>query len=181
MEERITERSLSRSAGSLRSSLSISVALHAFLLFAWALLAGQQAAKNAQHRETIWIEMDPLAKIKKLQDKNSQRVVQTAAGNRTETPAPDANLGERNQIVDRQTVSAKRTTVMGQQARAHAKPSERVSEKSERAPEKAALPTPTLSKLGVPILPMQRKQAITQGDDSGPAPSASAPQDYIKG
>jgi protein TonB len=165
---------------SLRSSISISVGFHVLFFVAWALLFGQQAAKNTQRRDTIWIEMDPVAKARKLQKKESERIVQTGAGQPTKSPAPDAHLGERDQVVDRQTVSAKRTTVMGEQARA-AKPTARERAEAQKQQEESVLPTPTLSQLGVPILPMQRKNALTDAGETGPMNPGATPQDYIKG
>src|SRR5690242_7120452 len=102
-------------ARSLRSSVVVSVALNLFFLMACAILTLQRPA--VAPRRTTWIELDP-SKIpevpkKKTQDEIRKRqLVQTEKGHIVEKALPDSFLGEHNQVVDRQTVSHKRETVM---------------------------------------------------------------------
>jgi TonB family protein len=159
----------------LRSSISLSVFLHALLFLTWAALVGQQAAR-APRRETILVELDPrqaLERMKKKADEsNDKRIVQTQLAEKSKQAAKDAYLGEQTQIVDRQTVGRTHEVSQAQQARAP-KAAARRKELAEARP---------LSKFGIPILPDPKERAQRENDRSDwlPAPG-SLPQDYVKG
>ena len=107
---------------SLRSSIAVSVSVHFFFLMVCAYLATQRPAIPT--RRTTWVELDPLKFPPAVKDLTKSKhddeafkrrqLVQTEKGREVEKAAPDALLGERNQTVDRQTVSRARQTVMGQ-------------------------------------------------------------------
>ncbi|MBC7693342.1 MAG: energy transducer TonB [Methylotenera sp.] len=134
------------------------------------------------------IEIEPLKKKSDLRDDQSHKIVQTDAGKRTETPAPDAFLGEHTQTVDRQTVSKNRLTQTGgkTQTQAH-----KHSEASKSQIKSAASPDVTvvanhdgaLSKFGVAILPPlgSKQKQNEQAEQSDSPLSAATAQDYVKG
>jgi protein TonB len=156
--------------GGLRSSISLSLVAHALLLLAWAILFGQQTARQVPKRLT-WIEVEPFPKsLKKLKEvSKSHRVVQTMKGQRTETAPADAFLGEQNQEVDRQTVSRQKSTVMGQ-ARERVQPREKgLQNERERA----------LSRLGIPMPKVAKAPA--DHDEPQWATGEGLPEDYVKG
>ncbi len=133
------------------------------------VLLAQQAVHQLPKKLT-WIELEPIPKRKSKEEPPSKRIVQTAEGQKTDKAAPDAFLGKQNQTVDRQTVSEKELTRMGQEA----------SKPKARAKEKIG----ALGNLGVPILPPG--QTLTEEDPTerlAPAwkQDTGVPQDYVKG
>jgi TonB family protein len=153
----------------LKRSLSLSIFFHALLATLFLALQIANPAKDAQPKLT-WIEIQPLPK--RQSDPARKQLVQTERGEQVEKAAPDAFLGERNQRVDRQTVSRSRSTVLGS-SRPAGKPAERTDPERRPVPDRAR----PLGNLGIP-LPAPAKAAA---DPSNWAPSGAAPQDYIKG
>src|ERR1700722_5806720 len=99
---------------SLRSSISLSVFVHALLFLAcFALLSQRTGQVRTTH--TTWIEIEPLhqARIPLENPKIHKQIVQTDEGHDAK-PVPNAYLGAKDQQVDRQTVSKDHTTAMGQ-------------------------------------------------------------------
>src|SRR5271154_5664129 len=104
---------------SLSRSISFSLLVHALFFFACFLLLGQRQL-YVPHDRSITIELtDPLEALRKAREKSEldnqrRRIVQTAKGELVDQADKKAFLGEKNQHVDRETVSANRTTVMGE-------------------------------------------------------------------
>jgi TonB family protein len=167
----------------LRSSITISVSVHGLFLLLWIALFGHQAAQLPRSKVT-WIEVAPLEKSltqAKKDEANSHRIVQTAKVEKTLTAAPDAFLGEQNQIVDRQTVSRSHETHEGAQTSRNSK-SKSKSETKNLAKDKTL--GNTLSKLGLAMLPSDRKTGGALNESDEPAYDGSAPSqasDYVKG
>jgi TonB family protein len=158
----------------LRSSLSLSLMVHALIMAAWAFLFAGQAANNAK-KSLTWIEVDPAprrhARVeKKAEDHNSNRIVQTASGFNTERAAPDAFLGERTQVVERQTVGKTKSTVIGGSSAVQ-------KIKSQTKPEGP------LVKYGIPIFRSGKLdvKTLTKQDQPQWASSDGVAQDYVKG
>jgi TonB family protein len=161
----------------LRSSISLSVVLHALLFTAWAVLAGKQAAKNAG-REWVQIELAPTVTKTQTKDDDTRRVVQTEAGRKVQTAPEKAQLGERNQVVDRETVSKTRAIQVGRATRPAPAPRPRASS----AGQERVAPAPSLSQLGVPIVPRGSSERATAPEWRSADPSApAAAADYIYG
>lgn len=167
----------------LRSSLSLSVLVHALFILAWAVVFSQQAAKQDVKKLT-WIELDPLPKsltqTRKKESEPTKRIVQTAEGTRTETAAPDAYLGERTQTVDQQTVSKRRETHVGSAPRTRPAPTQAQSADSAREKSVAQATPKALSKLGVPILPKAWNHA-PKPEQPNWAMGEGLSQDYVTG
>ncbi len=155
----------------LRSSFSLSVFFHAFLLLAWFVFLSQRAMVSPSPR-MILIEIDPLPKKQTEAEENSKRVVQTLQTEKKEKSLPNAFLGAQNQVVDQQTISAKKIVAMGHQA-------SRPQDKTESTRE-------ALSKFGVPLLSnINQKIRPEEAFQERLAPQWTqqndSPRDYIKG
>lgn len=169
----------------LRSSVSMSVAVHAVFFLAWALLIGQQAAKIAHPPKLTWIEVDPLSPEAKrrLEEKTKNRVVETAPSRKTDEAAEDAFLGKQNQIVDRQTV-AKSPSL---DAKGGSGKKSTAQSRKDQTKTKDQAKSRELSRFGLPMLPQQRELAKPEPQrDTGPyaderMSEGSQARDYIKG
>lgn len=168
-----------RGLSSFRSSFSISLALHLVLGLLCFFLLSQRTANTP--RQLTWIQLEPTVTpdaLKKAQDalKNKKQIVQTEKGAETKTPAPDAFLGERNQTVDRETVNATRTTVIGKEKEHKAKT--QTSKVVQAAPA-----IPSFGSLGAQILPKASEAKTDEqvAREENWADQAGAPQDYVKG
>src|SRR4051812_10549578 len=104
---------------SLSRSLSFSLAIHALFFFACFLLIGQSQL-HAPRTRSITIELeDPseqLRKVRQSREDNKRRIVQSEHGQVVDQAVKDAFLGEKSQVVDRQTVNKDHTTTMGSKA-----------------------------------------------------------------
>lgn len=168
----------------LRSSISLSLALHALFLIACAFLL-QQRPTIFPSPNYHWVEVAALPEKsvqKRTDEATRKQIVQSNQGQVVEKAAPDAFLGERTQVVDRQTVSKDRTTVIGQSKKSST--AKKMTETAERSvPRDLA---PTLSHLGVPILEqikrdVARERAEGPGFNSAIEGDAVTAHDYIKG
>jgi TonB family protein len=169
----------------LRSSLSISVFLHALFALLCALLISHQPA-HVKPRPWTWVVVDPPRKAapaqERRQDQLRKQIVQTLEGQKAQQAAKDAFLGERTQVVDRQTVSSERQTRIGK-ARSTAQP------RSESETRQAAAPKPAskagaLTTFGLPILPSAeqlRQEQEKRRDERQWASQGASPQDFVKG
>lgn len=163
--------------GGLRSSISLSLLVHAFLVFACAFFFTQKSVGPSSARKLTWIEVDPRLAEKEKQkpkaeaERPDQRIVQTAIEEKSKTAAPDAFLGAQNQVIDRQTVSKERVAVTGGAQRAPLTKSAKESVKGQAA----------LSKLGLAIIPKGKAEATPQDDTHRWAELGSLAQDYVKG
>jgi TonB family protein len=173
-----------RSLRIFRSSLSVSFFLHLLLGLVCFLMLSRQAA--VRPRQLTWIEVEPALTsdaMKKIQDalKNKNQIVQTEKGEKTDKAVPNAYLGEQNQTVDRQTVSATHNTTMGKSHDVAKATSEtkKAGEKSKQVVQAA----PAIGNLGVPILPKAGKPKSDEqvAHEENWADQGSAPQDFVKG
>jgi len=163
---------------SLRSSLSISVVVHFFLLIIWTILVGQRTAITP--KQFTFVELEPLPeKFKKqISESNSKRLVQTSRGQEVDKAAPDAFLGEKTQVVDRQTVNVAKTTSVALKQKTRSKIEEAVRD------EKALQRKTVISKFGVPIfstMPQGKKLLNPDQDRPWAIIDESMPQDYVRG
>lgn len=168
---------------SLRSSISISVVFHALFVLACLILASQRPAETM--KKLTWIEVQPITlppTVKKSTDDSvKKQVVQTEDGRKIDKALPDSFLGEKNQVVDRQTVSRNHTTQMGHTAQAKApKTTQAKKETEEQAQNKLG----TLNRLGLPMLPMDR--GVGANLPNAPeqpewANLGKTPEDFVKG
>ncbi len=173
-------------ARSLRRALTASAAFHGFLaLFLFLFGVIQLGPKPAQLPAPIWIDLKPENLAQRPdhleQSRTRNRIVQTDVARPTDQAAPDSFLGEKNQIVDRETVSKNRITEMGASntlPKAKTKTDAKQEIKQALA-EKTFVPS--LDQLGVPILPMQKKQEQQAGNAPEWTTYGALPQDYVPG
>lgn len=150
------------------SAFTASVAFHAFAALAFALLSTWQA-RNLAKPEPIWVDLVRPSTPRETDPR--QQIVQTAPGETAKQAAADAFLGQKTQVVDRQTVSKERTTRVATQPKvaATAKPVEKTR------------PVTTLSNLGVAMLPPTQLLNKQPEREERWADPGKAPQDYVKG
>lgn len=173
--------------GHLRSSFSLSVAIHLLLFMVCAALLSQRA--TVPLRRTTFIELEPIPQEllnKNRQAKPNQRIVQTTKGEKTDVAAPDAFLGEQTQTLDRQTVSRDKMIQMGESKKTTAKHDFKTKKTAKQMTAKPwALP---VQNLGLAILPTAKqmeeiaRQSSDGRDNSHFANSGEqSPKDYIQG
>jgi TonB family protein len=150
-------------AVSYRFSFSLSLALHLLAFWLLFFISAQKAID--MQKKPIWIEIDT------TQDRNFRKqIVQTAPGQQVKEAKPDAFLGEKNQVVEKESVGKKFVESTAQQPRSR-------TAKADRSAKVQ------LKELGIPILPMA-KQAMPQAEDSEQphwAEQGNVAQDYVKG
>lgn len=160
----------------LRSSLSLSVILHAVLFSMWVLLAGKQAA-HRDTREWVMIDLAPTSqKPKAADDASKQRIVQTTPGRAVEQAPEGAHLGERNQVVDRQTVSRTRKIQIGQTPKATGSS----ANPTQAAPAPQAAASPRLGSLGLAMLPKPATERL-RAPEWRSADAGAPASDFIRG
>ncbi|MGK5082204.1 energy transducer TonB [Bdellovibrionota bacterium FG-1] len=167
----------------MRRSVVLSALFHAIFGVACLILLRLQAHSPAPRRLT-WVELDPSVHqkvlVKSEQEQFKNKIVQTSKGQEAKTAAPDSYLGEKTRIVDRQTVSSQRMTVMekkGKTAATQAK-ARNAAESGEKTPSMA------LKKLGLAVLPEARRPGAEKElakDEPQWANIGAEPQDYIEG
>jgi protein TonB len=90
-------------------SFLLSILLHAAFLLVWGVYAVSNRSLTApQAPKYVLIEVDPILKPSAKDSKNTQ-VVQTEKAHESKTATPDAFLGERTQIAEKQTTSLPKT------------------------------------------------------------------------
>ncbi len=166
----------------LRRPLAISFALHALLFLILLKGLGPVPARS----KPVWIEVEAVPALRpksRVADASRNRIVQTRSEQPAREAPKDAFLGERNQVVERQTVSRDQVTRMGDQARASSQPKSPKTRTAQKFP--SMTPAASLSHLGVPI-PEPRSQTLSpeeqlalerQPDRNG----RGTPQDYVRG
>jgi len=165
----------------------VSLGIHA-LFAAFAIWLGTLPPTPIQPDKNLtWIEIEPTPSTETQKDQTRKEVVQTLPGQEVKDAAKDAFLGERTQIVDRQTVSKNKTTVIGQNTQG-AQSQEKSETKSARPMAKAQpMEATPLTSLGVPMLPFQKKNLDTaqemQKQETQPrwAQQGEQLQEYVKG
>lgn len=171
---------------SLRNPVSLSLLAHALFFFVCTVLMTQQMAAKKRPPLT-WVELtQPQPKTRSSrseEDSVRKHIVQTTPGKQVEKAAKDAFLGEKNQVVDRETVSKSHRISIGQsptmsQAKA---PKESAKTEAEKA-EKDVIQTGPLSQFGVPILSHLKRlnQAPAQREPQWATPG-QVTEDYVKG
>jgi TonB family protein len=173
-------------ASRLRSSISISIVLHAAFFGAWTIVLGQRAALRIGGATGVQREPVAVDIISKVVDSQPEkrRIVQTEKGDNTKAPRADAFFGERTQAVDRETVSRKQEVSPG------AGPAMKNSAR-RTAPMTAArgATRPLLSSLGVPVYRRARTPSQEMLEQKLPdrpnwaseGGGTEVPSDYIKG
>lgn len=179
---------------SLRFPLSYSLGLHAFLFLAFFLLFQNQALRNPA-RPTTWIELetsplDPKELAKRLREEQARKqIVQTDRGQIVQQAVPDAFLGEKNQKVDRETVSKEHKIAMAQPrpptpSKSHEKAPPEKAERTGDRNQAEVKAERVLSRLGAPILPMARLGTTLPpdfDDNHHWADYGNLPHDYVRG
>jgi protein TonB len=134
----------------LKNDFGFSLGLHVAIFLACMLLVQQRAAHVVPSRPLI-IEMDDvLPPSRKKEEDTSKQVVRTKEADNSLAPDEAAFLGEKNQRVDRQRVSANGGL--------------RAGAKAQRASPGRAV---DLSKLGVSIVPAAREKRDAVIGDAG--------------
>ena len=89
---------------SIQKSFSLSILLHAFLVLVW-IVVGQVSPqlRPSTPKKVTYIDLESITPKKPSND--SKQVVTSQNGQTVKEALPDAFLGEKNQVVDRQTVS----------------------------------------------------------------------------
>lgn len=166
-------------AWSLRSSFVFSLLIHTLFLMACSLLIIQESSVKNKLKQSQWVEIleSPVkSRIEKKEDLvapvKKQQVVVTEKGHFVTQARPDAFLGERNQIVQEQTVG--KTQVFHPP-----------SQKARIVPSNAQ-DHPLIGKLGLPILSHLKKRE-QEGERFNPdldrrwVSEGEKVQDYVKG
>jgi TonB family protein len=177
----------------LRSSFSVSVLLHCLFFLMCAVLISKRTAQISPKNYTI-VEVEPLPEALKKRSnddlKTKNQVVQTEKAKQTDTAVPDAFLGEHNQVVDRESVSKNRNTVMqhtGRQAQTQTNPAQAEAAKqvSKQKPQPQIAAVPNLGNLAVPIVPKYQPKTLKKMEEEARndnwADQGAAPQDYVQG
>ncbi len=139
-------------------------------------------------RQLTWVEVQPAVKkpaTNHEEDKTKQRIVQSDAGKTVPKAAPDSYLGEKNRVVDRETVNSRKMIEMGQKGTASAQPKTQTKQ-NQTAQTKETGKTEVIkaSKLGLAILPEDRRKGLTEElikDRPEWANIGAQSQDYIQG
>jgi protein TonB len=166
----------------------LSLLVHALFaaLFLW--LVHERALHPPQR--TLWVEVVPRPRnpnAAKEQD-NNHRIVQSNQGREAREAAPDAFLGEKTRIVDRQTVNSRKTVEMGHagtpaKTLTQTQPREKKTAQSQPKGEPAT-DQKSLSRFGLAILPDARRKGASEElakDEPEWANIGAQPQDYVDG
>ena len=138
----------------LGSPAAVSALLHAFVLVLLAML-GRQSIETAQRPQTTWIELEPV-RNRSAQEDARNRIVQTRSERESAQAAEKSFLGERTQVVDRETVARGETQTPGGQARAKSQ--------TARAPRAQSVPAMDFAKLGVGMVRPPRAQPGSESE-----------------
>ncbi len=138
----------------LGSPAAVSALLHAFVLVLLAML-GRQSVETAQRPPTTWIELEPV-RSRNSEDDARNRIVQTRSERESTEAAKNSFLGERNQVVDRETVARGQTQTPGGQARSKARSAQAAKPQSVQAMD--------FAKLGVGLVRPPRAQPGSEAE-----------------
>jgi protein TonB len=142
------------------------------------MLIHQRATR--QHAPPIWVEVAP--PVNKTDPKtkadSQKRVVQSNAGREVKVAEDNAYLGEKNRVVDRETVNAKKAIEAARSGkpRVAAVKNDKVKQAQESKTE--------IAKFGLAILPEARRKGATEElakDTPQWANIGSQAQDYVQG
>ena len=135
-----------------KQNLGFSLGLHAAIFLACILLLQKRTAQFSSPAP-LFVEIeDTLQAPRKHDDAPVRQVVRTRSADNATAPTDAAFLGERNQTVERQTVSQKGGLKAGTKAQAQKRDAPR---------------TLSLSNLGVAVLPQARPSRESVGGDGG--------------
>jgi TonB family protein len=140
----------------------------------------------------MWVQLEPssVQKPNKNKEDEQHRIVQSNAGHETKEAAPNAFLGEKTRVVDRETVNNKKVVQMGHTSlpdKTLTPPREDAKQAQNQPKPKgdnAADKTKPLANLGLAILPEERHKGATEAlnkDEPQWANIGAQPQDYIDG
>jgi protein TonB len=155
-----------------------------------AILVGSASRnRRAPERQLTWIELTPPEKnpnSKRSDDPANKQIVQSKAGEIADKPAKDAFWGEKNRVVDRQTVNKAKVTQMGQAPKpARAPKVTKQASTNQAAAQKNPQPNrpAPLAKFGLAILPADKPASGAQERAEQPrwATPGVQPQDYVVG
>ncbi len=141
---------------SIKNSFLFSVFFHALLLLVGASFL-ETAVRRERRKELVWITTLPSKPVPVAPthaDDKSRKVVQSDAGKISNIPAPDAFLGEKTRVVDRQTVSKETQMHVGARA---ARPPQSAQPARQANDEVKAPPKLALGNLGIPVLSKQKE------------------------
>ncbi len=164
----------------LPASFFYSVLFHATLFALWILLGTQISEKiRGEQPKYIFVEVDPVPKTV-IPPQTKNQVVQTETFEKSKTVAPDAFLGEQNQVVEKQTVSMPKIGSAARVSQA-AQPAEKLT----GAPRSVVItPTGALAKFGIAISATQENSPKPQPQVNPveeAAMTAQARGEYVKG
>jgi protein TonB len=159
------------------------------LLVVWVVLFQKRGFQPASKKLT-WIEVEPIRKKREKENdsKPKTRVVQTTPGEKVDKALPDSYLGWQNQVVDKQTVSKQKTTVVGanqnnsnQSSLENKESNQNHKTSSEQSNKNNVTKTEgvkALSNLGVPLLPPPSQRMADRPEWATPG---ARPQDFVEG
>jgi len=143
-----------------------------------------------KQRKVTWVEIVPTTPHARTQNENLKtrnQIVQSEKVQPSKTAAQNAYLGEQTQTVDRQSVNAKRATIMGkaQNVARNANSAEHKAHARSREnhPTTASAAVPVVSNLGVPMISKVQPESDQQRahEENWAAQGGDSPQDYVKG
>jgi TonB family protein len=162
-----------------RNYFSASVLLSLFvhvLFFAACLTLMRARVAATPDKKTQWIQVEvaPPPKPATGETKLRHQIVETEAGQIVKKAADNALLGEKTQVVDRETVNAAQTALS--QVPAHRPP------KAQRAQAKSAT-LPALSQLGLAMLPKLDKpqEPLAEEPKEWADQGKTGAHDFVKG
>ncbi len=159
--------------GNWRNPFGVSFLVH-LLILAILWTASDKSVRpvvDENASKITWIEVDPLTDPK-------NRMVQTSPGQKVDQAPKEAFLGERNQVVDRETVSQNKVQTA---ARAETNAGQEKTGEQKSASRHAQ---PNLSKLGVALAPPPKAREIASLEQerlSAVSGTFGGPSDYVKG
>jgi TonB family protein len=171
------------------SPLGLSFGIHAFLALGLIWLAQNPKSIPIDLSKVSWVEVLPKSDPR-LEDERSKRVVQTQTGKTVKEAPKDAYLGEKNQVVERETVSKNQRVQAGKtpsktKALAPTQNAVRSSNPTESSADRSRS-RGVLSQFGVPMFPNlggnnQPRAPEPRRDDFEKTVGTGTPQDYIRG
>lgn len=155
----------------LRRSLILSIIAHLVFFAVWGFVLLKQPTQISPEKLT-WIDLEPVGKkrTENVHLDKRKKVVQTLPAERVEKAGPDSFLGWQNQIVNRQTVSKNKSTVLGSIPKR--------SHPSRKSPLDESNQIVSLSRLGISIIP---SKPIFEKDEPNWATPGVRPEDFVDG
>lgn len=118
-------------------------------------MLGRQGVETVQREPITWIELEPV-KSQSIPDDSRKRIVQTRVEQVTEKAADRSFLGQRTQVVERETVARGQTQTPGGVSRP--------ASSASKVQPAASTPSMDLARLGVGVVPPPRVRPGTEAD-----------------